>query len=401
MHALSFAANRGSLAGAGAIALVLGLLLAFAAPAAPAPRAASAAAGSVHFAKDGGRAFDRFTRSPSRAQKAFMRRHYSRMVVFSPYFNRRLRWFPRAWAYRDLYGMFPRSQLARRHPEWILRGRSGHKLYVSFNCSSGRCPQFAGDITNPRFRRAWIRGARKIQRRGYRGIYIDDVNMIRRVGSGSGREITPISPRSHRAIGMRAWRRAVSRFTRQIRRAVPRLELVHNVIWFSPHPRDRYSRTEVRSADVIALERGVNDAGLTGGGGKFGLTTFLRYVDWLHSRRRSVMFDEDAPDATRRDYGLAGYLLINDGGDFLASEPGNTPSRWWSGYEVQLGAPGGRRYRSRGLLRRDFANGFVLLNQPGHRTQTVDLGGSYQKPGGRGRVSTVTLGPATGAVLVK
>lgn len=354
----------------------------------------------MRLVKDGGAAFDAFTRSPSRRQKRFFRRSYARMVVHTPYFNRRMRWYSRGWVYRDLYGLFPRTRVVRRHPEWILRGRGGQRLYIPFECSGDRCPQFAGDITNPDFRRWWIRGARRIARRGYPGFYIDDVNMIRRVGVGSGREVVPRSPRTGRRISKRAWRRAVARFTRQIRRGLPRSELVHNVIWFSPKPRGRLARAQVASADVIALERGVNDAGLTGGGGQFGLTTFLRYVDWLQRRGKRTMFDESAPSPTQREYGLAGYFLVNRGGDLFASEPYTNPDNLWRGYRVQLGAPKGPRRRWKGLLRRRFANGLVLLNQPGKRTRTVRLGGGFRTADGR-EVSSVTLGAANGAVLVR
>ncbi len=42
---------------------------------------------------------------------------------------------------------------------------------------------------------------------------------------------------------------------------------MHNVIWFAPGSKDRLTRIQMRSANVIALERGINDPGLTGGRG--------------------------------------------------------------------------------------------------------------------------------------
>ena len=98
----------------------------------------------------------------------------------------------------------------------------------------------------------------------------------------------------------------------------------------------------MRSANVIALERGVNDAGLTGGRGPFGLSTFLNYVSFIHRLKRPVIFIEDAPNADARNYGLAGYFLVNNGRDFLSSDPFGEPDKFWPGYRTGLGQGQGR-----------------------------------------------------------
>jgi hypothetical protein len=118
----------------------------------------------------------------------------------------------------------------------------------------------------------------------------------------------------------------VARYTRQIRRSIRGPEIVHNVIWYARKPRDRWSRMQLRASNVIGVERGVNDAGLTGDDGRFALTTFLAYVDWIHRQRRGVLFDEEVMNATSREYGLAGYLLVNAGGDFLRACPTRAPT---------------------------------------------------------------------------
>ena len=204
--------------------------------------AAPASAGDVRFVKDAGAGFDAVTASPSSSTKAFFLRNYSRMVVHSPYFDSRLRWYPRGWAYLDLYGISDPSRIARQHPSWILRDRAGNQLYIPFACSGGSCVQYAGDPTNPAFRRWWIRRARRIVRRGYKGLYLDNVNLIRRVSYGTGQEVVPRSPRSRRRISGVAWRRAIARFTRQIRRSLRRTEIAHNVIWFAPGAKGKWGR---------------------------------------------------------------------------------------------------------------------------------------------------------------
>jgi len=367
----------------------LALLAPASAPAAPAD------AGSVRFVRPAESSFDRFTRKPAEPTKRFMRARYWRMRTYSPYFDRRLGWFRNAWVYQDLYAIYRGSREARRHPEWILRDRHGRRLYIPFGCRGGRCPQYAADISHPGFRRHWIRSARRKLRRGYRGLFVDDVNMIRRVGDGRGRAVLPRS-RGGRAVGERRWRALVAQFTAEIRRSFRRREIVHNAIWYAP--RDRYVRRQTRAADWIELERGFNDGGIGPGLTTFGIERFLSQIDWVHGQRRHVILDGRAEGETEREYGLAGLFLASSTRDALGNDEGATPARWWRGYEVRLGAARGSRYRWHGLLRRDFEHGLALLNEPGAPVRTVELPSEFQRAGGK-RVRRVRLGPATGVVL--
>src|SRR5258708_36319206 len=115
-----------------------------------------------------------------------MRRHLWRMLVYSPYFDSRLSWYPNGLAYLDLYAIYTGAALATQHPEWILKDATGNKLYIPWGCSNGACPQFAGDISNLAFRQWWIGQAQTLLAKGYKGLFIDDVNMEFRVGNGAG-----------------------------------------------------------------------------------------------------------------------------------------------------------------------------------------------------------------------
>src|SRR5882724_2946634 len=70
-------------------------------------------AGSVRFVKAADSRFDRYTRAPSAAEQEWMRRHYWRMRCYAPYFDTRLGWFPRAWVYKNLYGVPVDAPLVR------------------------------------------------------------------------------------------------------------------------------------------------------------------------------------------------------------------------------------------------------------------------------------------------
>ena len=359
-----------------------------------------AAAGAVRFFRVANSAFDVYTRDPSLAARRWMRRTYGSMLTYSPYFDSRLRWFGNAWAYKDLYAIYPGSPLAREHPEWILRDARGNSLYIPYACAGGRCPQYAADVGCPAFRARWISEAGNLLTRGYRGVFVDDVNMlVSRVGDGTGRPVPPVDPRTGRAMTEGDWRRYVAEFTEGIATAFPEAELVHNALWFAGHDDPDVAR-ELESASVINIERGVNDSGLRGGAGPYGFETFLTHIDWLHAHGKVVVLDGGAETDAQREYGLAAYLLVSTGGDSLGNDRGGRPDDWWSGYDVSLGPALGPRYVWSGVLRRDFGLGVALLNPPDAASQTVALESGYVDLTGQPR-TTVTLGAAEGAVLVK
>lgn len=379
------------------VALALALALTVAA-AAPAPAAAAGdSAGTIRFVRPAQSDFDRHTQAPSASERTFMRSNFSRMRTYAPYFDSRLSWYPEAWTYKDLYAIYRDSDLADAHPEWILRDRAGRKLYIPFDCGGESCTQYAGDVGNPAFRAHWIRAA-VTQANGYRGLFVDDVNMEPRVSHGNGDLVMPQDPRTGATMSEADWRRYVAEFTEEIRRALPRQEIVHNALWFAGHD-DRFVRRQLEAATHIELERGLNDGGLTGGDGFWSYRRVMRHVDWLHSRGKGVVLDSYAQGESAVEYELASYFLISSGRDLVGTSWRATPGDWWRGYEADLGSARGVRYEWNGLLRRDFERGFVLVNEPGSPRRNVDLNARAYGPAGDER-RTVSLGAAEGAVLI-
>jgi hypothetical protein len=185
-----------------------------------------------------------------------------------------------------------------------------------------------------------------------------------------------------------------------VRSAFPSAEIVHNAIWFANNhagTSDPSIRKEIESANFINLERGVNDAGLTGGSGAWSVNALLSYVDQIHALGRSVILDGAAGEAAPMEYNLASYLLISTGNDAV-SAAGQTPGNWWGGWSVNLGEAAGARYSWNGLLRRDFAGGLVLVNPPGEPTRTVTLPSPMKETNGA-TVSSVTVSAGAGVVL--
>src|SRR5581483_7287853 len=189
--------------------------------------------GTVRFFKVAKSSFDAYTKAPTPEQQAWMRSHYWRMLVYAPYFDSRLGWFPNAWVYKDLYAIYVGSDLATSHPEWILHDQGGKSLFIPYACSGGTCPQFAADIGDPTFRGHWIAEASAIMTKGYRGLFVDDVNMtISRISDGSGHAVPAVDRRTGRTLGDTEWRGYMATFTEEIRAAFPTAEIVHNNLWF-------------------------------------------------------------------------------------------------------------------------------------------------------------------------
>jgi hypothetical protein len=358
--------------------------------------------GAVHFLAGSTPAFDRYTRSLDPNYGAFLRRHFWRMVVYSPYFDGKTAWYPRGWVYKDAYAIYAGSAQASAHPQWVLRDAAGQPLYIPFQCAHGTCPQYAADIANPAYRRAWIELLRAQLRRGYRGVFIDDVNMEMRVSDGSGTLVAPIDDATGRPMTVQAWRRYMAVFMQEVRAALPRVEIAHNVEWLAHTPQraaDPSIAAELRAADYINLERGVNDTGIRGGTGPYSLSSLLAYVDSVHALGRGVVLDGGAGETAGIEYSLAAFLLISTGND-LVSAKGMTPDHWFSGFDLDLGGALGPRRPWMGVLRRDFAAGIALLAAPEGGTHTVSLATPMRTLAGQ-IVSSVTLGPASGVVLLR
>ena len=112
--------------------------------------------------------------------------HYRRTRSYTPFFDRFTSWFPNAWVFSNSYAIY-KSGVGQPDqdgvPEsYFLHDQSGNRLYIPWGCGGGTCPQFAGDITNPAWRAAWIERLRAVfARAAYKGVFLDDVNLERKV----------------------------------------------------------------------------------------------------------------------------------------------------------------------------------------------------------------------------
>lgn len=341
--------------------------------------------------------WDSLTAAPSSTTQRWFEKNAWRMLVYSPYFDSRLSWYPNGWAYLDLYAIYVGGSVAASHPDWILKDSKGTPLYIPYECAGGTCPQYAGDVSNAAFRSYWISQAQSLYAKGYHGLWIDDVNLELRVSNGNGATVAPIDRATGQPMTLAAWKSYMATFTEEIRSAFPMWEIVHNAIWFAGSgagTSDPAVAREIQAADYIFLERGVSDPGITGGAGGYSLSAFFAYIDGVHQLGRSIIMDTGSPPS---DYGLAASFLVSNGRDAVGSAS-LFPNAWPPSYQLDLGSPLGPRITSNGLICRQFEHGIAIVNGPGNAPVKLALsygGAQAAQHGG----SPIILRSAQGVVL--
>lgn len=337
----------------------------------------------------------------------WMNANYESMVVWEPYWDNRLASFDDVNVYRNAYGIkvnSSRDTRAADHPDWVLRTSDGSPVYLDFDCAGG-CPQYAADIGNPEYRAHWLGEVQRYVDSGYRGLYIDDVNYLWRFAGQFGADIEPINPRTGEPLTLAQWQNDMTEFVEQVRAAFPQIEIWHNSIWYvdSPDFDNPLVDRQIRSADVIQLERGMNDPGLKQGSSKFGMQTFMRFIDRVHANGTAVgLLDEHATNSRGHWFNIAGALLINNGNDLVTTEdwPVIAPTGFFEGFNVDLGNALGPRRVVDDTIQREFTDGLVIMNEPRADRVTVALDETWITPAGE-RVTSVALDGAEAIVLTR
>jgi hypothetical protein len=232
---------------------------------------------------------------------------------------------------------------------------------------------------------------------------LDDVNMLWRLGDENGDAAAPIDPNTGQPLTLESWQQYVAEFLERIRAEFPDMQIGHNAIWYADSPSfdNPYVERQIAAADIIELERGATDSGLVAGDGKYGFQSFLGFIDRVHRLGGNVvLLDESADTSEDQWFNLVTTLLVNDGGDLVGTEQWSviSPDGFWSGFDTDLGHALGPRYPDDGLIRRDFTDGIVLLNEPGRSTVRVVLSEPMWMHGGI-MVTEVELGEREAVVL--
>lgn len=355
--------------------------------------------GKVRFVKRAAPAFDQYS---TQAYSTWLNQKLWRFQVSDDFFRDKTSWYQRGWVYFNSFGIWPDDPQAAT---WGLKTASGDDVYLKYGYEDGAADRRAGDITNPAFRAARIAELKELLTHGYKGAWIDDVNLDLDLINRAGTAVAmPYSPWLGRTMTAADWRIAMTVFMEEIRAAIPDKELMHNAVWF--HGRVGTSRAYhpevdrlIASADYVNKEWGINSRreDLHGGLDQWSQDALFTHFDKVHQLGRGVVIDDDASTDAERNYVLANYLLISDGKDGI-TDWSQTPDNWWPGWDTDLGQPKGPRYKWQGAIRRDFAGGTAIIKEPGAPVGDVTFGGPMKTLDGT-TVSKVTLGPLQGVVL--
>ena len=266
------------------------------------------------------------TVAPSIGEQAFMRDRYWRMRTFAPYFNSRLSWAPDAWVTQHAYALDARR--ARRPPRVAAADASNVPLYVGSRA--------AADFGNAAFRAWWIAKAQAALAAGYRGLFIDDVFMERRTYLSGGTTLrTPKDPRTGATMTEANWQKYMADFMVAVRAALP-------------SRRDRRTTCSGTKGDSGDVLRGLQAANVVSVDGGFTDQRRLRHPAYGSRRSRAgssasrgaaAAWSSTTPTASApaRLYGLAAYLLVDNGASAIANDASTAPGAFWSGYDVDLG----------------------------------------------------------------
>ena len=354
--------------------------------------------GKVQFVKRSAPAFDQYS---TQAYSSWLNAKFWRFQVSDDFFRDKTSWYSRGWVYWNSFGIWPNDPEASTYG---LKTASGADVYLKYGYEDGAADRIAGDITNPAFRAARVAELKELLTHGYKGAWIDDVNLDLDLWERNGTtRATPYSPWLGRTVTAADWRIAMTVFMEEIRAAIPDKELMHNAVWYHGRvgtSREYYPEVDrlIKSADYVNKEWGINaDSGLGGGLDQWSNDALFSHVDKVHGLGRGVVIDDDASTNAERNYVLANYLLLSTGKDGI-TDTSQTPVNWWSGWDTDLGQPKGPRYKWQGAIRRDFTGGTAIIKEPGAPAGDVTLGGSMKTLDGA-TVTKVTLGPRQGAVL--
>src|SRR6478609_4094352 len=293
--------------------------------------------------------------TPTLAQQAFQRDRFWRL---------RAPWAPQqSWAYQHAFGLDPAD--AATNPSWRLLDSGGQPVYVG--------TRVAADVGNAAFRAWWIARAQAAIASGYKGLFVDDVFMERRFTTAGGVSRTPLDPRTGLTMTEANWQKQMADFMVAARAALPGTEIVHDVLWYKSDAGDVLR--ELQAANAVALDKGFNDTTIVSGSTNYGYATLAGWVEREQARGGAVVLDSTTTGTTAaaRMFGLASYLLVNNGLSAIANDGATGPDTFWAGYNADIGAPLAARYSWSNVWRRDYAGGIVLVNEPYRTTRTLRI----------------------------
>ncbi len=315
---------------------------------------------------------DPYFSTSSATARQWLNDHWQRSVAFRTWFDNKTSWYPQAWSYINTYGMASDTGYVAANPSQVLKANSDNttKLYLNFGCSGGVCPLYAMDPGNSDWVAYQVSRAVANYAAGYRGMFMDDVNLDTVNRFSNGTTLTAArDPRTGAAMTLDNWCKYMAQLLEAIRAAIPNAEIVHNALFWSDYS-NQYVKRQAAACDYYCLERGWNDTNMDA----TALLGQLDFVDTIYEdygTRAVYLADAEATTLQTATFGLACSLLASKGQEMHGTGYQWTPDNWNTMYDTDFGDALGPRYQTGATTwQRDFTTGTVTANLSA-RTGTI------------------------------
>jgi len=254
-------------------------------------------------------------------------------------------------------------RISRYHPDWFLLDSNGKRIVVD-----GKF--YLMDPANPGWRQFWLQRAKEMQQKfGWRGVFLDNVEATLGKHRRAGRTLKKYPTDSSFQIAVRGFLKYlyVNYFQPQKRPLFANIIYLSNMninVWFSYL---QYLDGAMQEGWAVDWDSG-----------------YLKESSWnnhmiLAEKTQSlgkfaILVSQGKQSATeRQQFAYASYLLVASGGaSFRYGNDQAYDEVWWyPNYGMNLGTPLGARYQVGNAWRRDFSNGYVVVDPDAHTARIV------------------------------
>jgi len=246
-------------------------------------------------------------------------------------------------------------RIFREHPDWFLRDISGNLIYISEK-------SVAMDPGSSGYREFWVKRAIEMQSQyGWDGLFIDNIE-------GSLKKILGNASLPAKYRNDKEYRYAIEEFLSYIRGHISS-QLIGNIVSTDkPAVWHQYSN----HLDGFMIEKFAVDWS----DGNLAVDEWLGQInlieDALHSGKTVILVAQGRQaDVKRQQFAFVSYLLVNNGNAaFRYASSDDYRSVWlYPNYDMDLGLPLGPRYRINKEWRRDFENGYIMIDPVRHTSE--------------------------------
>ncbi len=244
-------------------------------------------------------------------------------------------------------------RISAEHPDWFLLDHLGHRIHKN--------DVYLMDAGNAAYRAFWLERARElIEKYGWDGIFIDNVDSnLRRVLS----QYLALP-----AYDEAGYQQAIEGFLAYVYEGYfkpSRHPVIANIL----DPTDQVWPRYLKYLDGAMLE----DFAVDWYDGYLSPSDWEKQLTLLEqatSQKKTLILVAQGhrADLSRQTFALASYLLIaNEKTYFRYANADHYAEIWmYPNYALSLGNPLGKRYREGNFWRRDFSNGYVLVDPVQH-----------------------------------